>query len=308
MILPDPHDPLLLLLAGLALDAVFGDMPAVLMRVPRPAALAGRAVAFFDRKLNRRNRSTRSRRERGVVVVLVLVGGAAGIGWLVRLAAGTTLIGAGLEALAIGLLVRQRGVQEQVAAVAVALDWGGLPAGQDAMRPLVGNAAVALDEHGVSRTAIECLAVNLNEGLVTPAFWYLLFGLPGLFACRMAAITDGMLGQRAGPEGARGFGWAASRLDHLLGIIPSRLSAILLIIAAVFAGRTMPARNLATMLREGWQHPRPNIGWPIVAMTRTLDLALAGPRDIARALHLSSLATRLLAGLVFGAWLAMQAG
>ncbi len=330
MILPDPHDPLLLLLAGLVIDAAFGDMPAVFAHLPHPAALAGRAVEFFDRKLNRRNRSARSRRERGTIVLLVLVGGAAGIGWLVQLAGQATPAGAGLEALAIGLLVRHRGVQDQVAAVAAALDWGGLPAGRDAIRPLVGDAAGALDEHGVSRAAIECLAENLGDGLVAPVFWYLLLGLPGLFACRMTEIIDGMIGRRSGPEGARGFGWAAARLDHLLGVIPSRLSACLLIVAAVFAGRAMPARGLATMLREGWRHPWPNIGWPIAAMAGALDLTLAGPRpqgglvinepwlgdgspraaprDIARALRLSSLAGRLLAGMVFGVWLAMRAG
>ena len=71
---PDLHDPLLLLLAGLAIDAVFGDMPAVFAHVPHPVVLAGRAVAFFDRKLNRPERSDERRRERGVVTVVVLVG------------------------------------------------------------------------------------------------------------------------------------------------------------------------------------------------------------------------------------------
>src|SRR5258708_39529840 len=78
---PDLHDPLLVLLAGLAIDAAFGDMPAVFARIPHPIVLAGRAIAFFDRKLNRPTRSERSRRERGVVTVVGVVALAAAGGY-----------------------------------------------------------------------------------------------------------------------------------------------------------------------------------------------------------------------------------
>ena len=64
--------PLLLLVAGLVIDALFGDMPAIFRYVPHPVVLTGRAIAFFDRKLNRETRSEASRRERGIVTVMLL--------------------------------------------------------------------------------------------------------------------------------------------------------------------------------------------------------------------------------------------
>ena len=64
-------DPLLLLAAGLAIDALFGDMPALFTHIPHPIVLAGRGVAFFDRKLNREIRSQQSRRTRGIITVIV---------------------------------------------------------------------------------------------------------------------------------------------------------------------------------------------------------------------------------------------
>src|SRR5689334_19843905 len=94
IILPDLHDPLLLLLAGLAIDAMLSEMPAVFAHVPHPVVLAGRAIAFFERKLNRPNRGEARRRERGVVTVIVLVGGAAGLGWVLHLACRGSLAGA----------------------------------------------------------------------------------------------------------------------------------------------------------------------------------------------------------------------
>ena len=81
MTFPHTHDPLLLLLLGIAIDVAFGDMPAVFARIPHPIVLAGRAIAFFDRKLNRPTRSERRRRERGIVTVIVLVTAAAAVGY-----------------------------------------------------------------------------------------------------------------------------------------------------------------------------------------------------------------------------------
>src|SRR5205807_7704999 len=92
MTVAELHNPLLLLLAGLAIDAAFGDMPAVFAHIPHPVVLAGRAIAFFEAKLNRPTRSERRRRERGIVTVLLLVAVAAALGWgLHRLCRGSLL-------------------------------------------------------------------------------------------------------------------------------------------------------------------------------------------------------------------------
>jgi adenosylcobinamide-phosphate synthase len=68
-------DRLLLLVAGLAIDALSGDMPAIFRHVPHPMVPVGRGIAFFDRKLNRKTRSEVSRRDRGIITVMLSVGG-----------------------------------------------------------------------------------------------------------------------------------------------------------------------------------------------------------------------------------------
>ncbi len=323
IILPDLHDPRLLLLAGLAIDAAFGDMPAVFARVPHPVAVAGRAVAFFEKKLNRPNRSARSRRERGIVTVIVLVAAAAGLGWVLHWLSRGGVGGAVVEALAIGILVAQRGLFEHVAAVGAALASGGLPAGRNAVSRIVGRDPMRLDQHGVARAALESLAENFSDGVVAPVFWYLVLGLPGLFAYKMANTLDSMIGHRS--ERYRSFGWAAARFDDLLNLVPALLSGLLLSSAALFAGEAMPGHAFAVMLRDGRKHHSPNAGWPEAAMAGALGLALAGPRvyaegevhdpwlgdgtpaatpaDIERGLRLYMMACLLLAGLVLGAWL-----
>jgi adenosylcobinamide-phosphate synthase len=324
---PVAADPVLLLVAGLVIDALFGDMPAIFRYVPHPVILAGRAIAFFDRKLNRETRSEASRRERGLVTVIVLVGGAALIGLILERACRGSLAGAVLEALMIAVLVAQRSLHEHVAAVAAGLARGGLDGGREAVRQIVGRDPTSLDAHGVARAAIESLAENFSDGVVAPVFWYLLLGLPGLFAYKMANTLDSMIGHRT-PR-YRAFGWAAARLDDVLNTVPAPLSGVLLAVAAVFAKKGRPGHALMIMLRDGRKHHSPNAGWPESAMAGALSLALAGPRryaeglvadpwlgdgsaragvsDIVRGLHLYRHACLIQGGVLVGAWLAAHA-
>jgi adenosylcobinamide-phosphate synthase len=319
-------EPLLLLVGSLAIDALFGDMPAVLRRVPHPVVLAGRAITFFDRKLNREIRSEVSRRHRGIVTVVVLVGAAAALGLAIEGVFRGSLLGAAIECMLIAVLVAQRSLFEHVAAVARALDGGGLAAGRAAVRHIVGRDPMSLDAYGVARAAIESLAENFSDGVVAPVFWYLLLGLPGLFAYKMANTLDSMIGHRT-PR-YRSFGWAAARFDDVLNTVPARLSGLLLAAAAVFAKKCRPGHALAIMLRDGRKHHSPNAGWPESAMAGALGLALAGPRrypeglvadpwlgdgsaraatsDITRALQLYRLACLIQGGLLLGAWLTMH--
>src|SRR4051812_21594954 len=344
MFWPGAYDPLILLLAGIAIDAVLGEMRLFFAVVPHPIVLAGRAIGFFERKLNRPHRSERSRRERGIVTVIVLVGAAAGLGAVLHWLCSQGFLGASIEALAIGILLSQRSLFQHVAAVAAALQFGGLPAGRAAVRHIVGRDPASLDGPGVARAAIESLAENFSDGVVAPIFWYLLLGLPGLFAYKMANTLDSMIGHKS--ERYRAFGWAAARFDDVVNLVPARLSGVLLIVAAMFAGDALPGPGLRMMLRDGGKHHSPNAGWPAGGVGRrgggtplprnaggpggaragALGLARGGPRhyaegpvndpwlgdgtplarpvDIIRALRLYGCAGLLLTGLIFGAWLA----
>jgi adenosylcobinamide-phosphate synthase len=317
-------DPLLLLAAGLAVDALVGDMPAVFARFPHPVVVAGRAVAFFDRRLNRDIRSDSVRRVRGAIAVLALVGTAVVLGGAVAKLCRGSLAGAAVEILLIAILVAQRSLFGHVAAVGRALGHDGLGAGRAAVSHIVGRDPASLDAHGVARAAIESLAENFSDGVVAPAFWYLVLGLPGLFAYKMANTLDSMIGHRT-PR-YRAYGWAAARFDDLANFVPARLSGVLITLAAAFSRDGRPDRALAIMLRDARKHRSPNAGWPEGAMAGALGLALAGPRryaegavadpwvgegsaraapaDIARALVLYRHACLVQWGLVVGAWFA----
>lgn len=73
-------DPFLLLLTALVLDAYLGEMRLLFKVVPHPIAAIGSVIGWFERRLNRPERSPVARRVRGVLVVIVLTGAALGSG------------------------------------------------------------------------------------------------------------------------------------------------------------------------------------------------------------------------------------
>ena len=88
-----------------------------------------------------------------------------------------------------------------------------------------------------------------------------------------------MIGHRTRRHEA--FGWAAARLDDLVNLPASRLSALLLIAAAATTSRAAAAEAWRAVMRDASHHRSPNAGYPEAAMAGALDLALAGSRTYA---------------------------
>ena len=127
----------------------------------------------------------------------------------------------------------------------------------------------------MSRAAIETTAENFSDGVIAPAFWYLVAGLAGIISYKMINTADTMIGHRS--DQYRDFRWAAARLDDVLNLIPARLSGVFVALAAPVAGGNA-WRALRVMLCDAMKHKSPNAGWPEAAMAGALGLALAGPR------------------------------
>ncbi|MBV9078242.1 MAG: cobalamin biosynthesis protein CobD, partial [Methylobacteriaceae bacterium] len=183
--------------------------------------------------------------------------------------------GAILLALAASVLLAQQSLFLHVRAVERAFAAGGLPAARRAVSMIVGRDPDRLDDAGVARAAIESCAENFSDGVVAPAFWFALGGLPGLLVYKAVNTADSMVGHLS--ERHRAFGWASARLDDVLNLAPARLAGLLVALAApAGGGRIGPA--LAVMERDARLHRSPNAGWPEAAMAGALGLALGGPR------------------------------
>jgi adenosylcobinamide-phosphate synthase len=268
-------DAALLLFLALLLDALVGDPDAVWRRVPHPVMIFGKVIEIADQDFNTRDLSDRQRKTYGTVFLVSLVACSLLVGGLLE------VILRGIPHGQIGIVViaaiflAQRSLYDHVAAVRTGLSNEGLNGGRKAVSMIVGRDPQSLDEAGVSRAAIESCAENYADGVVAPAFWFLVLGLPGLLAYKAVNTADSMIGHKN--ERHRDFGWASARFDDLVNLPASRIAGMTIVLAAPFLG-TRPGAVLRIMLRDAGRHRSPNAGWPEAAMAASLGLALAGPR------------------------------
>lgn len=264
----------LLAFLALVIELALGYPDRLYRAVGHPVTWIGHVIAFADRRFNRDEWPFALRRAAGIaalLVIVVIVGGAA---WLIQCALGH---GPGLIVTAIfaSTLVAQRSLTVHVEAVADALEEGGLEAGRRAVAQVVGRDPASLDAAGVARAAIESLAENFSDGVVAPAFWLAVAGLPGGAAYKAVNTADSMIGHKTPRHKA--FGWAAARFDDLISLPASRITALLVILAAVLSGEA-PGAGWRAVWRDAGRHRSPNAGWCEAAMAGALGLALAGPR------------------------------
>ena len=248
--------PLIVAIA-MILDAIFGEPDWLWKRFPHPAVLLGRLVGWGDANLNNRTRLA------GVVLVCGLVGIGALLGSLISMAGGL------VECLAMAVLLAQKSLVQHVSNVADALRLS-VQSARRSVGLIVSRDTREMSEPDIARAAIESGAENLSDGVIAPVFWALLGGLPGILIYKMINTADSMIGYRT--EKHEHFGWCAAKLDDVLNWVPARLTAGLLWLAGQGAGQW------SDIHADAKRHKSPNAGWPEAALSRSLGIALAGPR------------------------------
>ncbi|MXN49620.1 cobalamin biosynthesis protein [Shinella sp. AETb1-6] len=269
---------LFILFFALVLDRLIGDPDAIWRRVPHPVVLFGQAIGLMDRLFNGKRLSAETRRFNGAACIAVLLAASVLLGFVMhRLLAAIGPLGLLVEVVVVAVFLAQKSLLDHVRAVSEGLKQGGLEGGRRAVSMIVGRDPATLDEHAVCRAGIESLAENFSDGVVAPAFWYALFGLPGLFAYKMLNTADSMIGHRNAKY--LDFGWASARLDDLANWPAARLSVLFIAAGAWLAkGKAFARLAVSTALRDAGLHRSPNSGWPEAAMAGALGIGLAGPR------------------------------
>lgn len=270
-----------ILIAALIADWYLGEPDLLWKRLPHPVVLFGKAVAFADRKLNDEHAGNDVRYRMGALAISALILASVLVGLAMSaLFSRMGLLGVFFEGFAVFALLAQKSLKDHVMAVAAGLRENGPAGGRAAIAHIVGRDPETLDRSGMARAAIESLAENFSDGVLAPAFWYAVFGLPGIFAYKMINTADSMIGYRN--ERYLHFGRAAAKIDDLANWLPARLSALAIALGAGLlrgAGAMQAAMNCA--MADARLHRSPNSGWPEAAMAGGLGIALGGPRRYA---------------------------
>ncbi|MEX0809908.1 MAG: adenosylcobinamide-phosphate synthase CbiB [Dongiaceae bacterium] len=266
----------LLALLALLVELAIGYPDRVYRAIGHPVSWMGRWIAAVDRRFNRDASSFAARRAAGIVVLAILVLVSGGAAWLVQTVLGSG-VGILVTAILASTLLAQRSLANHVAKVADALETSGIESARAAVSHIVGRDPAGLDAAAVSRAAIESLSENFSDGVVAPAFWLAVAGLPGAVIYKTVNTADSMIGHRTPRH--RAFGWAAARFDDLINLPASRLTALLIVLAAFSLRDASPGEAWRAVRRDAHRHRSPNAGWPEAAMAGALGLALNGPRS-----------------------------
>ena len=256
-------------LAALALDTIIGWPRHLYSRVGHPVGGFARTIAACERHWNRPCHPEIAKRALGVITLVLLAGGSALIAWaietVIRFWAGAWAWP--LVAIAAWPALAQRSLLDHYHPILAAQDSGDLADARRAVGLIVGRDTASLDEVGVASAAIESLAESFCDGIVAPLVWLTLLGLPGAWAFKAVSTADSLIGHPEEP--LRAFGWASARCDDALNLIPARLSAVLICLAA--------GKGWRVLWRDHARHASPNAGWPEAAMAGALNVRLAGP-------------------------------
>lgn len=236
---------------GFAADRLLGDPSRW-----HPVAGFGQAAARLERTMYADSRI------RGALHVAILLGAATALGKV----AGTSTLS---TAIATWAVLGGRSLDREAAAVAGHLADGELAEARQRLTHLVGRDTTALDETEIARAVIESLAENTSDAVVAPLVWGAVAGTPGLLAYRAANTLDAMIGHHN--DRYERFGWAAARLDDLLNLPGSRLTATLTVLLGSNRRGAIQAWR-----RDAGGHPSPNAGPVEAAFAGALGIRLGG--------------------------------
>ena len=260
-------------LGGFVLDCLFGD-PAWL---PHPVVYMGKAISALEKRLRARLPKTpQGELLGGAIVAFCLPVGTFLLTSLVCLGAAriSPWLGLAVQMFWCGQALAAKGLMQESMNVYAELKKGSLPAARKAVSRIVGRDTEALTAEGVTKAAVETVAENASDGVIAPLLYMLLGGAPLALTYKAINTMDSMLGYKN--EKYLYFGRAAAKLDDVANYIPSRLAALLWIMAAAFT------RNDAKGAWRIWRRDRHNHASPNSAQTESacagaLGVQLAGP-------------------------------
>jgi len=146
---------------------------------------------------------------------------------------------------------------------------------RSAVSALVGRDTGRMDGGACRRAAVESLSENLTDGFVSPVFWYVLAGLPGLVLFKVVSTMDSMVGYKT-PRYLR-FGWCGARLDDLMNYLPARMTWLVIAALAALLPGYSGRKAWSVGLRQHRLLLGPNSGWSEAATAGALGRRIVGP-------------------------------
>jgi len=164
-----------------------------------------------------------------------------------------------------------RGMQKHALAVVDAVERGDLDSARNHLSMIVKRDTKNLDKNHILSGVLESVSENTVDGITGPLFYYAIFGLPGAFVYRAINTVDSMIGYKT--TLFKNVGWFGAKCDTVLNYLPSRLTALVMILGALILGYNWK-ESLYIMKRDSRKLESPNAGFPMAALAGALGTRL----------------------------------
>ncbi len=249
------------LILGWIADLILGDPP----YLPHPIVGFGKIISWGEKILNK----GKYRLLKGALFAIILIISSFSIiyfllQWTSCIHPYITIT---LSAIIVFYCLAGKTLINEVRQVFVALD-SSVEEGREQLGRIVGRNTSELSPQQIRTAALETLSENLSDGVIAPLFWFMILGVPGMFAYKMINTLDSMIGYKN--ERYKDFGCWAARIDDVANYIPARLTAFLMILASGQIHLFAFVRKYAN------QHLSPNSGYPESALAGILNCRFGG--------------------------------
>ena len=260
--------PALPLVIGFLLDAAIGDP----YSLPHPIRLIGRLISSLEKFVRARSGNLTAG---GIFLALTVLTVSAGTSFLLLfLCYSVNLwLGVTVESIICYYMTAAKCLRDESMKVYRAIKENDVENARKAVSMIVGRDTAALDENGIIRAAVETVAENTSDGVTAPIIYMALFGAAGGVFYKAANTMDSMIGYKN--EKYEKIGKFAARLDDVLNYIPSRLTALVMILSSFLL--RLDGRNAWKIWRrDRRKHASPNSAQTESVCAGALDVRLAG--------------------------------
>lgn len=256
------------MLVGFVIDIFVGDP----YNFPHPIRAIGTLIAKLEKFVRERFKNLR---KGGVFLALTVLIASTLVPLAVLLVCYkiNIYLGLAVESVMCWQLVAARCLQKESMKVCRAVEEKDIEKARKAVSMIVGRDTDVLDETGIVKAAVETVAENTSDGVTAPIMYIAFGGAPLGFFYKAANTMDSMIGYTN--EKYIDIGRFAAKLDDVLNFIPSRLTALGMILSAYLLGAD--GKNAAKIWkRDRRKHASPNSAQTESVCAGALDIRLAG--------------------------------
>lgn len=255
------------LVFGVILDCIFGDP----RRFPHIIIGIGKLISKLEKSLREHFKLSIG----GVLLVILTILITSLFCLILMLISYkiNSLLGIIIESIIIWQMLAAKSLKKESMKVYDRLSQNDIDGARLSVSMIVGRDTKNLDDKGIAKAAVETVAENTSDGVIAPLFYISIFGALGGIIYKSINTLDSMVGYKN--KKYKVFGKASAKTDDFVNFIPSRLSALLMILSSWVLG--YDSKNAALIFkRDRFNHASPNSAQTESVCAGALNIQLAG--------------------------------